>query len=86
MMRENRVTHPSDYVFAMPDPERERQRLLAVQEEFDAATFARLERLDVQRDWACLEIGCGAGSVLRWLAERTDRTVGLDLDLRMVRR
>ncbi len=78
------MTHQPEYVFATPDLERERERLLAVQDEFDAATFARLERLGVQRDWTCLEIGCGAGSVLRWLAERTAHAVGLDLDPRMV--
>lgn len=78
------MTQQPGYVFATPDPERERQRLLAVQDEFDAASFACLERLGVQRDWACLEIGCGAGSVLRWLAERTEHAVGLDLEPRLV--
>ena len=77
------MTHNLGYVFAAPDPARERRRLLAVQEEFDTATFARLERLGVQRDWACLEVGCGAGSVLRWLGEHAGQVVGLDLDPRM---
>src|SRR3954465_6516017 len=77
------MTHNRDYVFATPDTARERQRLLAVQEEFDAATFARLERLGVGHDWACLEVGCGAGSVLRWLAEHAGQALGLDLDPRL---
>ncbi len=77
----------TDYVFAGPNAARERQRLLAVQEEFDPDTFRRLEQLGVGPGWACLEVGCGAGSVLGWLAARVGpagKAVGLDLDPRFV--
>jgi SAM-dependent methyltransferase len=76
----------SDYAFADAETGRERQRLLAMQGEFDPDTFRRLEQLGVGPGWSCLEVGCGAGSLLSWLAERagaTGRVVGLDLNPQM---
>jgi SAM-dependent methyltransferase len=75
------------YVFGDTASDEEHRRLLAVQEEFDPDTFRLLDRLGVAPGWSCLEIGCGAGSVLRRLAERVGpggQVVGLDLETRFV--
>lgn len=74
---------PTDYVFANTNPVSEQQRLQAMQAEFDPDTFCRLNQLGVGPGWTCLEVGCGAGSVLCWLANRvgpSGRAVGVDLD------
>lgn len=65
----------------------ERERLQALEELHDAATTDRLTTLGVGAGWRCLEVGCGAGSVARWLAERvgaSGQVVATDLDPRFV--
>src|SRR3954469_8319828 len=65
----------------------EHGRLRALEELYDEATLARLTALGVGAGWRCLEIGCGAGSVARWLAERVGaqgRVVATDLDPRFM--
>jgi SAM-dependent methyltransferase len=64
---------------------RERERLTALEQVFDEATTERLAALGVGTGWHCLEVGCGAGSIARWLAERvgpTGRVLATDLDPR----
>jgi len=36
----------------------------------DASTFRHIEPLGVEAGWHCAELGAGAGSVARWLADR----------------
>jgi cyclopropane fatty-acyl-phospholipid synthase-like methyltransferase len=45
-----------------------------------------LDGLDVDPGWSALEIGCGIGRLLRPLAARVARAVGVDLSEEMVRR
>jgi SAM-dependent methyltransferase len=65
----------------------EDERLSALTQELDPASFRRLGALPLQSDWRCLELGAGTGSVARWLAGRCpDGSVtATDLDLRLVR-
>jgi len=70
----------STYVFS-PEWARERDRLLALEELFDDASARHLA------GWRCLEVGCGAGGIARWLAERvgpTGRVVATDVDPRFI--
>lgn len=48
----------------------EHERLTLLQEVFDPATERLLDRLGVEPGWQCLEVGAGAGSVARMLADR----------------
>lgn len=62
--------------------EGERARLALLEEIFDPGTIRHLEALGVGPGWRCLEVGAGAGSVARWLCERTGpggRVVATDL-------
>lgn len=45
-------------------------RLQALETARDATTIDLIERLEPRRDWHCLELGAGAGSIARWLATR----------------
>jgi SAM-dependent methyltransferase len=65
--------------------EHERDRLLGMARLWDPGTFALLDRIGVAAGWRCLEVGAGAGSVSKWLAERVGtggRVVAADMDTR----
>jgi SAM-dependent methyltransferase len=76
----------STYVFD-PDWTTERDRLRALESLFDDCSIRHLASLGVTEGWHCLEVGCGAGGIARWLAGRVGRTgrvVATDLDTRFV--
>lgn len=65
----------------------EHERLLAIEDHFDDYTRFRLATLGVGEGWRCLEVGCGAGGVARWLAEQvgpSGHVVATDLDPRFI--
>ncbi|WP_394833058.1 methyltransferase domain-containing protein [Pendulispora rubella] len=49
---------------------------------YDPGSIAILQTLPLRREWRCLDIGAGAGSMSRWLAERVvqGNVVAVDLD------
>jgi SAM-dependent methyltransferase len=60
-----------------------REQLHYLETLLDPPTTRFLETVEVQPGWRCLDLGAGAGSITRWLAERTgpDGTVvAVDLD------
>lgn len=48
----------------------EHDRLTLLQEIFDPVTARLLDRVGIEPGWQCLEVGAGAGSVARMLADR----------------
>jgi SAM-dependent methyltransferase len=48
----------------------EHDRLALLQDVFDPVTARLLDRVGVEPGWQCLEVGAGAGSVARMLADR----------------
>lgn len=62
-------------------------RLQMIESELDPHTFGRLDSIGVGAGWWCLEVGAGAGSVVRWLSERvgaSGRVVAADIDPRFI--
>ncbi|MFD0475391.1 class I SAM-dependent methyltransferase [Nonomuraea thailandensis] len=61
-------------------------RLQALETARDATTIDLIERLEPRRDWHCLELGAGAGSIARWLATRCPlgQVTATDLDTRFL--
>lgn len=62
----------------------ERQRLEGMERLWDDGTFALLERLGVGPGSRVAEVGAGAGSVVRWLADKvgpTGHVLATDVDL-----
>jgi SAM-dependent methyltransferase len=62
-------------------------RLKLIEAECDPHTLRYLDAIGVGAGWRCLEVGAGAGSVVRWLSERVGpqgRVVAADLDLRFL--
>jgi SAM-dependent methyltransferase len=76
----------STYVFDQAW-QKERDRLGALESLFDGASRRLLADLGVGAGWRCLEVGCGGGSMARWLADRvgpTGRVLATDLDTRFL--
>jgi SAM-dependent methyltransferase len=44
-----------------------------------------LDGIPIAPDWTCLEIGCGLGRLLRPIAQRCRRVIGIDLSHEMIR-
>ncbi len=63
----------------------ELQRLRLLERRADPITVERLRAVGIAPGWRCLEVGAGAGSVARWLAEAvgpSGRVTATDLDTR----
>jgi SAM-dependent methyltransferase len=67
--------------------ESEIARLHLLEARYDDLTFRRLSALGGREGSRCLEVGAGAGSVVRWLAAQvgvTGQVVATDIDLRFL--
>lgn len=76
-----------DYMFGNVADETELARLRILEQELDPLSHEQLERVGVAPGWRCLDVGAGAGSVTRWLAERvgpSGTVVAADIDLRFL--
>lgn len=60
----------STYIFDDAESQSELERLRAIEAEFDEATRRELSEAGLSDGWRCLEVGAGAGSIARWMAER----------------
>ncbi len=58
------------YIFDDNTKEREFHRLQLIEAANDPTTIASLQRTGIQPGWSCLELGAGAGSILRWLGNQ----------------
>lgn len=59
----------TDYILPHGRP-RERERLELLAELLDPLHRRHLRAVGATAGWRCLEVGCGTGSISRWLAER----------------
>lgn len=78
----------SDYVYASAPDEDERGRVRYLEAWADPITIRHLEAIGVGVGWRCAEVGAGAGSVARWLADRVGTlgsVVATDIDLRFLK-
>ena len=75
------------YFAADAEADDELARLKLLEALCDPWTFRCLDGIAVRQGWRCLEVGAGAGSVVRWLSERVGsagRVVAVDLDPRFL--
>jgi SAM-dependent methyltransferase len=57
----------NEYIFERNQQEQELLRLRMIEEAIDPATMTLLQATGIQKGWRCLEVGAGAGSVMRWM-------------------
>ncbi|WP_327596757.1 methyltransferase domain-containing protein [Streptomyces chartreusis] len=64
----------------------EQQRLLLLEQVLDPISRQHLRCCRIARDWRCLEVGAGSGSIARWLAEQCPEgeVVATDMDTRFL--
>jgi SAM-dependent methyltransferase len=62
------------YFAADADSQDELARLRLLEDECDPHTRRYLDAIGVEPGWRCLEVGAGAGAMVRWLAERVGPT------------
>lgn len=62
------------YFAAAADTDDELSRLRLLENECDPHTHRCLEVVGVGAGWRCLEVGAGAGALVRWLSERVGPT------------
>jgi SAM-dependent methyltransferase len=75
------------YFAAAAQPRDELVRLRLIEAECDPHTFGYLDAIGVGAGWRCLEVGAGAGSVVRWLSGRVGpkgHVVAVDIDPRFL--
>jgi len=75
----------NDYVFTSNTVDRELARLQMIEAALDPSTINALEQTGIQTGWRCLEIGPGAGSIMRWMGSRVGpqgKVVGVDKSIR----
>ncbi|MDR4474674.1 MAG: methyltransferase domain-containing protein [Nitrospira sp.] len=78
----------TEYVFHTSEEPRELVRLHMLERIFDAGTQRRLLATGLTSGWHCLEVGAGAGSIVRWLEQRvgpSGKVVALDTNPRFLR-
>ncbi len=71
----------TSYIFENHEEDQEYGRLRIIEHANDPTTISLLEQTGIQADWACLELGGGAGSILKWLGDRvgpTGKVYGID--------
>jgi SAM-dependent methyltransferase len=78
----------ADYTLAQEGAEQfERARLDLLEEVCDPPTIRQMNAIGVAEGWRCLDVGAGAGSVTRLLAERVGdagSVLAADLDVRLL--
>ncbi len=52
--------------------------------ETEAAMPHLLSGIPIQRNWTCLEIGCGVGRLLKPIAQRCETAIGIDISANMI--
>jgi 2-polyprenyl-3-methyl-5-hydroxy-6-metoxy-1,4-benzoquinol methylase len=72
-----------DYVYDQGFAE-ERKRLAAMEALWDPGSQALLDELGIGRGWKCLEVGAGAGSMVKWMAGRGATVTAVDIDTRFI--
>ena len=78
----------TDYVFHATQEARELERLQMLERIFDPSTQRRMLATGLTTGWHCLEVGAGAGSIVRWLEQRvgpSGKVVAVDTNPRFLR-
>ena len=78
----------SDYIFIDTQFESELNRLQQLEKIHDYLSQRQILATGITTGWQCLEIGAGAGSIMRWMSDQVGASGGVtavDLDTRFVK-
>ena len=77
----------SSYIFSETQFQSELERLQALEKVSDPASQRQILATGLTTGWKCLEVGAGAGSIMRWMSEKvgsSGKVTAIDLDTRFV--
>ena len=77
----------SDYVFQGAEDLKELERLRLIEQVVDPASRRRLSDTGLSAGWRCLEVGPGAGSIMKWLGKMvgpTGQVVAVDISTKFL--
>ena len=77
----------SSYIFSDTQFQSELERLQALEKVSDPASQRQILATGLTAGWKCLEVGAGAGSIMRWMSEKvgaSGKVTAIDLDTRFV--
>ena len=77
----------SSYIFSETQFQSELERLQALEKVSDPASQRQILAAGLTKGWKCLEVGAGAGSIMRWMSEKvgsSGKVTAIDLDTRFV--
>ena len=60
----------SSYIFSETQFQSELERLQALEKVSDPASQRQILATGLTTGWKCLEVGAGAGSIMRWMSEK----------------
>lgn len=72
---------PMEYIFESAQERAEFERLKQLEEAFDDQTKALIQTSGIAPGWKCLELGPGAGSILKWMSDlvgNAGKVIGVD--------
>lgn len=64
----------NEYIFTEHATDKEYLRLKRIERTFDDTSKRILTAAGIEPGWSCLELGPGAGSILRWMGERVGKS------------
>lgn len=64
----------NDYIFSQHENKKEYLRLRLIERAFDDTSKAVIKAAGIKKGWSCLELGPGAGSILRWMGDQVGRS------------
>ena len=77
----------SSYIFSETQFQSELERLQALEKVSDPASQRQILATGLTTGWKCLEVGAGAGSIMRWMSEKvgtSGKVTAIDLDTRFI--
>ena len=77
----------SSYIFKDTQFQSELERLQTLEKVSDPATQRQILATGLTTGWKCLEVGAGAGSIMKWMSEKvgsSGKVTAIDLDTRFV--
>ena len=77
----------SSYIFSKTQFQSELERLQTLEKVSDPTTQRQILATGLTMGWKCLEVGAGAGSIMRWISEKvgsSGKVTAIDLDTRFV--
>ena len=75
------------YIFAESQYNQEQERLQKIQQVCDRSTKELILATGLTAGWRCLEVGAGAGSIMKWMADlvgKAGTVVAVDIDTRFI--